>query len=117
MYIGRTNSDEDDVLLEIGRGQLWVVTILQNYECCVVAMIVLVVGDVDDDGAMSMMAKMKGVVVPLYVYFEAIVYDHGVVAAAAAAVGFVIVAVVTFVVSLAVGGVWSLATTMRKRSQ
>ena len=41
-----------------------VVEILQNYECCVVEMrvlvVVVVVDDDDDDGAMSTMAKMKG---------------------------------------------------------
>ena len=86
-----------------------VVTILQEYECCVVE-------TVGDDGAMSTMAKTKGAVAPLYVYFEALVHDHVVVAAAAAA-GFAIVAQVTFVVAFVFGGAWSLTTTMRKRGQ
>ncbi len=83
-----------------------VVTILQKYECCVVE-------TVRDDGAMSTMAKTKGAVAPLFVYFEALVPDHVVVAAA----GFVIVAEVTFVVACVLGGAWSLATTMRKWGQ
>ena len=73
----------------------------------------MLVDDDGDDGAMSTMAKRKGAVAPLFVYFAAIVHDHAVVVAA---VGFVIVAEVTFV-AFAFGGVWSLATTMRKRSQ